>query len=347
MNERKILILSLGKRVQELYQNSKLLTMNKLSLPTLVFIISAVTISHQIGTTKSESIPRGYRLPNNTLPLHYDINLRTNIHRSDFVFDGRVQIHIKVLEDTDTITLQYRQLIIRNVNILDVNGTVIQQNVPFTMTHPLEFLDISSSTPLTIDDELIVDILYTGILRSDGAGFIRSSYVNSDTSDTIWLASVQFKNTDARHAVPCYDEVKYRSTIRLQIEHHESYDAVSNTPIEQQIISDDGFVTTIFATTPSMPTNLLTFTISNFGHTSVVTESNVTLSTYAQPEAVARGETEFSLAWGQRVFRYLNNIFIDYTLPKLDQIAIPNLEWSTEVRRIIFLLFSNEIPMII
>lgn len=270
--------------------------MNKLELLALMFIISVVKISHQIEKTADATISRGYRLPNNTLPLHYDINLRTNIHRGDFVFDGRVQIHIKVLEDSDIITLQYRQLIIHNVNILDVNGTVLQQNVPFTMIHPLEFLDISSSAPLTIDDELIVDILYTGILRSDGAGFIRFSYVNAGTNDTVWLASVQFKNTDARHAVPCYDEVKYRSTIRLQIEHHESYSAVSNTPSEQQTIGDDGFVTTIFATTPLMPTNLLTFTISNFGHTSIMTESNVTLSSYAQPEAVARGETEFSLA---------------------------------------------------
>ncbi|KAG4074718.1 hypothetical protein HA402_008444 [Bradysia odoriphaga] len=54
------------------------------------------------------------------------------------------------------------------------------------------------------------------------------------------------------------------------------------------------------------------------------------MSSYAQPSAVARGETEFSLTWGQQVFRHLNNLFGDYTLPKLDQIAIPDLEWSTE-----------------
>lgn len=314
-------------------------------LLTLVFLPSVIlffSLGSEASTT-TEIVQRGYRLPNNTVPLHYDIRLRTNIHRGDFMFDGRVQIHIKVLEDSDTITLQYRQLVIHNVNLMDVNGTIIQQNVRFTMTHPLELLDILPQTPLTTGDELIVDISYAGILRDDGAGFIRSSYINPNTNETIWLASVQFKNTDARHAVPCYDEVKYRSTIQLQIEHHGDYNVVSNTLSEQRITSDDGFVTTIFATTPSMPTNLLTFTISNFAHTSVVNEFNVTMSAYAQPEAVARGETEFSLIWGQRVFRYLNNIFVDYTLPKLDQIAIPNLEWSTEVRgECYFMLFSND-----
>ncbi len=300
---------------------------------TSVLVVSmAIIFLHQIQA--SEIDHRGYRLPNNTVPLHYDISLRTNIHSGDFMFDGRVQIHIKVLEDSDSITLQYRQLVIRNVNILDVNGTIVQQNVRFIMTHPLEFLDILPQTALAIDDELIVDVSYTGILRNDGAGFIRSSYVDSNSNETVWLASVQFKNTDARHAVPCYDEIKYRATIQLQIKHHESFNAVSNTPVisEQRNYDDDGFVTTVFTTTPPMPTNLLTFTISNFAYTTVVNEFNVTMSSYAQPDAVGRGETEFSLAWGQEVFRYLNNIFGDYTLPKLDQIAIPNLEWSTEVR---------------
>lgn len=315
--------------------------MNTGRLLTFVFVISMIiSSSHQLESG-NEPVSRGYRLPNNTLPLHYDISLRTNIHRGDFVFDGRVQIHVKVLEDTNTITLHYRQLVVHNVNILDVNGTILHQNVRFIMTHPLEFLDILSPTTLIIDDELIIDISYAGILRNDGAGFIRSSYVNSATNESFWLATVQFKNTDARHAVPCYDEVKYRSTIRLQIEHHGSYNAVSNTPTQQQIISDDGFVTTIFTTTPSMPTNLLTFTISNFAHTSVVNEFNVTMSSYAQPEAVVRGETEFSLAWGQRVFRYLNDIFGDYTLPKLDLIAVPDLEWSTEVNIFLFVIFES------
>lgn len=312
-----------------------LFTMNLVRLSIFLSIISmTIILSHQIETGNET---RGYRLPNNTLPLHYNISLRTNIHRGDFVFDGRVHIHVKVLEDSDTITLHYRQLAIRNVNILDVNGTIIQENVRFTMTHPLEFLDISPRIPLTINDEFIVDVSYRGILRDDGAGFIRSSYISPDTNETIWLASVQFKNTDARHAVPCYDEIKYRSTIRLQIDHHESYNAVSNTPVEEEIVVGNGFVTTIFATSPSMPTNLLTFTVSNFDFTTIVNEFNVTMSSYAQPSAVSRGETEFSLEWGQLVFRYLSNIFVTYTLPKLDQIAIPNLEWSTEVSKYFFL----------
>lgn len=309
-------------------------------LTTIFVVVNTVTIAlqHRIDIA-DDSIARGFRLPNNTIPLHYDLTLSTNIHRGDFVFDGRVRINIRVLEHSDTITLHYRQLVIRNVNLLHINGTVLQENVRFIMSYPLEFLDISPSAPLAIDDELIVDISYTGILRNDGAGFIRSSYVNTETNETFWLASVQFKNTDARHAFPCYDEVKYRSTFRLQIEHHESYHALSNT-FSERIESDGQFVTTIFERTPLMPTNLMTFTISNFDHDSVVNEYGVTMSSYARPEAVARNETGFSLIFGQEVFGRLNDWFGAYTLAKLDQIAIPDLDWSTEVRNTLISYFA-------
>lgn len=313
------------------------MTIEKLLTIVLVIVITTVAVSLQHQTEiVDDSISRGFRLPNNTLPLHYNLSLSTNIHRGDFVFDGSVRIHIRILENSDTITLHYRQLIIRNVNLIHINGTILQQNVPFTMTHHLEFLDILSSTLLTVDEELIVELSYTGILRSDGAGFIRSSYVNSQTNETFWLASVQFKNTDARHAFPCYDEVKYRSTFQLQIQHHESYHALSNKFVEQEIDSGDGFVTTIFERTPLMPTNLMTFTISNFDNTSVMNEYNVMMSSYARPEAVARGETNFSLIFGQEAFAKLNDWFGAYSLGKLDQIAIPDLDWSTEVRNCLF-----------
>lgn len=301
------------------------------SLTIILVFVTTVTVSLQHQTQITDNLERGFRLPNNTFPLHYDLSLSTNIHRGDFMFNGLARINIRVLENSDTITLHYRQLMIRNVNILHVNGTVLQQNVRFMMSHPLEFLDISPSNPLTIDEELIVEISYAGILRSDGAGFIRSSYVNSETNETFWLASVQFKNTDARHAFPCYDEIKYRSTFRLQIEHHESYHALSNKFGEQNVANDDGFVTTTFEITPLMPTNLMTFTISNFDHISVMNEFDVMMSTYARPEAVAGGATNFSLIFGQEAFRRLNDWFGAYSLTKLDQIAIPDLDWSTEV----------------
>lgn len=144
---------------------------------------------------------RDYRLPNNTFPVHYDITLITNIHVGDFEFAGRVDILIQAVENTNNITLHYRELTFLTVNLLNANGVSIQSPVPFTLQEDVEFLVIQPTAQLTAGTRYIVQILYVGILRNDDAGFYRSSYVDS-FGRTVWLATTQFESTDARHAFP-------------------------------------------------------------------------------------------------------------------------------------------------
>lgn len=299
-----------------------------IKLLILLCVVSAAVLVPIESETRNDSTPRSFRLPNDTIPLHYDLRISTEIHRGDFVFDGHVRVHIRAVESTDTITLHYRQLILRRVNLLNVDGSVIRENVPFRMLHDLEFLEIPAT--LTANQELIVEVMYTGILRDDATGFFRSSYVDPESTERIWLASTHFKTTDSRHAFPCYDEVGYRTTFQLQINHHRSYRAISNMPIEAQGATGDYF-TTIFQISPRMPTHLLTFTVSNFDFISS-TASAVPMQVFAQPPAIARGEADHSLAFGFTVSQLLEERFGRYSLPLLNQIAIPGLSWSTAVR---------------
>ena len=54
---------------------------------------------------------KSYRLPNDTLPLSYEVQLSTNIHLEDeknpekFNFKGLVNIKIRILETTKVITI--------------------------------------------------------------------------------------------------------------------------------------------------------------------------------------------------------------------------------------------------
>lgn len=280
--------------------------------------------------SRDDSNAINFRLPNDTIPLNYNLTIRTNIHQGDFVFDGQVRINIRVLEPTETITIHYRQLIIRNVNLLNTDGSVLQQDAHYRMTHNVEFLEIFSSTPLVAGQELIVEVLYNGILRTDFAGFFRTSYVDPDSNQRFWLASTHFKNIDARHAVPCYDELRFRTSFQLQIEHHRSYRALSNMPIRMEGATED-FVTTFFEPTPLIPTHLLTFTVSNFDFISNH-DVDLPMRVHAQPAAIARGQANHSLAFAPYVSGFLEQMFIPYSLPQLDQIAIPDLSWSTAVR---------------
>lgn len=142
-----------------------------------------------------------YRLPNNTLPLRYDIHLATDIHNGNFTFTGRVTITIGVLENSTEITLHYRQLEIINVSLLRSTGGTIQFSVPFTKNETLEFLILKPTQRLTSGEVYQVAIDYIGELRNDDAGFYRSSYID-EFGTRKWLATTQFESTDARHAFP-------------------------------------------------------------------------------------------------------------------------------------------------
>lgn len=142
-----------------------------------------------------------YRLPNTSWPLSYDIWLSTDIHRGEFVFDGRVTIQIEVLKDTEEITLHIRQLTIVNVRLLREQGGTLQTNVDFATRDDVEFLIIRPKQPLTLGTICGLVITYTGELRDDDAGFYRSSYRDAG-GNLVWLATTQFESTDARHAFP-------------------------------------------------------------------------------------------------------------------------------------------------
>lgn len=144
---------------------------------------------------------KDYRLPNNTIPLHYNIWLSTAVHEEILDFQGRVTIQIQALENTSNITLHYRELTILNVDLLNEAGRIVQLNVPITTREDVEFLIITPLLLLEQGQVYFVDITYVGTLRNDGKGFCRSTYVNSD-GKTVSIASTKFESTDARHGFP-------------------------------------------------------------------------------------------------------------------------------------------------
>lgn len=184
----------------------------------VVLLIVLSSAAAQLGPRKlyrdndEEIIPRtdpfdnkDYRLPNNTIPLHYDIWLSTDVHLGVTDFTGRVTIQIQALENTSNITLHYREITILNVDLMNEAGSLIQLNVPFTHQEDLEFLIITPDLPLNLGQILTVEITYIGTLRNDGKGFCRSTYENSE-GRTVSIASTKFESTDARHGFPWYDE---------------------------------------------------------------------------------------------------------------------------------------------
>ncbi len=291
---------------------------------------------------------RSFRLPNNTEPVSYHLRLSTDIHRGDFGFQGEVTIRIRALEATNSVTLHSRQTIIERIDLFSPNGTLFQGNVPFTYDSEVEFLVIPVNRGLTAGEELSIEITYQGILRSELMGFFRTSYYDPDTDQDIWLATTQFQPINARQAFPCYDEVRYRRPIRLQIRHDRNYNAISNMPVAEQA-GDGEYVITVFEETPPIPVFVLAFTVSNFDFVEA-SNPDVNFRVYARPSAIAAGQADDGLRLGEVMLRRLENLFgIPYTLPKSDQVAIPSfasdgaLNWGLITHREdVILQFSND-----
>lgn len=121
-----------------------------------------------------------YRLPNNTIPEHYEISLETKIHQQNFTFTGSVRIKLLALEATKNITIHARQLIIKEKQyFLTADDIPMPMDVQMSVDRTTEFLIFNVPNGLEKGKRYQLLIFYTGELRSDMAGFYRSSYVNS------------------------------------------------------------------------------------------------------------------------------------------------------------------------
>lgn len=142
-----------------------------------------------------------YRLPNDTIPLRYEIWLSTDIDRGYFAFQGRIAITIQALQSTSEITMHFRRLEILNVRLLRGTGGSIQSNVSFYTRPEVEFLIITPAQNLFEGMTYQVIITYNGELNIDKKGLYLASYIDSSNT-LIWMAATNFKSTDARQAFP-------------------------------------------------------------------------------------------------------------------------------------------------
>lgn len=126
-----------------------------------------------------------YRLPNHTKPLSYHLQLNPHLTSDNFTFDGKVLVHIEILNQTRTLTLHTKKLII------DENATFLKTNAGFDFHVPTTY-DRSNLTELLtlgFDKELptghyILHLKFSGTLNDRSYGFYRSSYIN-DAGNTV------------------------------------------------------------------------------------------------------------------------------------------------------------------
>ena len=170
-------------------------------------------------------------LPDNVRPVHYDLTLTPNFE--DFTFAGEVDITVRMEPGTTEILLNCSEIEIHSASLgwTDGAGEHTQEASAVSYNADAETATISigaASTEGVVGDHHL-RMKYTGELNDKLRGFYRSQYTNPE-GETAYLATTQFEATDARRALPCWDEPAVKATFQATLNVPEDMAAVSNTP---------------------------------------------------------------------------------------------------------------------
>lgn len=121
-----------------------------------------------------------YRLPNNSHPDNYDLLLDIkDFDKNILDFDGDLTLYIKVLHDTNILTLHSDKSLTIEEIILSVRGVEISSKISFDSER--DFLIIEASQTFTKGTIVRQKIKYKGrILINTRAGIYRGSYLDEN-----------------------------------------------------------------------------------------------------------------------------------------------------------------------
>ena len=281
------------------------------------------------------------QLPNSVLPEKYRLSLSPDLQ--NFTFEGRVDIDVQVQSSTSEITLNAAELTLREASLTQGDTRVSARS--------LSVDEDSETATITLDSEAApgsatLSISYQGILNDQLKGFYRSRYQDADGNEQ-YLATTQFEATDARRALPCWDEPALKSTFQVSMTVPSHLTAVSNTPVVSETNSGNGLKTISFAETPRMSTYLLAFIVGDLASVEAKAPNGTLMRVFATRGNERLGQ--FALDTAIRLLEYYNDYFgIPYPLEKLDHFAIPDFaagameNWGAITYREVALLFDPE-----
>lgn len=222
----------------------------------LVFVFCSFTLVRQSNGQTNE-----YRLPKTTVPENYDLRFEFQDFNGvdNLTFSGVANITIIVIEATDVVTLNLRDLNVTGVTITDVtdNRSHLIKIQGWMYLTNYEKFEIRLARYVPISRRLQVSITYIGNIRTDMTGLYLSSYQERDTIKWVlycyyyydnlcgvylrditvltkrdrWFVMTQFEPTYARRAFPCYDEPAYKAEFKISVVKQRHQIALSNMPI--------------------------------------------------------------------------------------------------------------------
>ncbi|NWX00910.1 AMPE aminopeptidase, partial [Caloenas nicobarica] len=265
---------------------------------------------------------RDFRLPTYVKPVHYDLEVKPEMERD--IYTGTVSISIVLEKSTSYLWLHLRETKITEMPTLQKSsGQQIALNDCFEYT-PQEYIVMKAEAELSVTDEsdpYILTLKFQGWLNGSLVGFYRTTYTENGLTKSI--AATDHEPTDARKSFPCFDEPNKKATYNISIIHEDTYQALSNMPVQQTVQLGNGWNRTTFEKSVPMSTYLVCFAVHQFQWVERRSASGIPLRVYAQPLQLHTAEYAANVT--KIIFDFFEEYFnLSYSLPKLDKIAIPD-----------------------
>ncbi|KAJ1819730.1 hypothetical protein LPJ60_003598 [Coemansia sp. RSA 2675] len=282
------------------------------------------------------ALANGDLLPTNVTPSHYDLHLEPDLAIG--IVHGSVAVDALVNEETEQIVLHAKSIVIAQVLVYHsqvLMATVAGKAVIYE--DELEMATIPLPCVLRAHDLIQIVITYTGVLSESMYGLYRCKY-RDRMGDPSTMLVTQFQAKCARLAFPCWDEPAFKAEFTLALTVPSSHTALSNMPVVRETEDCEGAKTVYFERSPRMSTYLLAIISGELDYIEATTLTGNIIADSDPPQrapvpcrvytaAADIDKVQFSLDTAVKVLELLVDMFgCAYPLPKLDLVAVPELE---------------------
>ena len=259
---------------------------------------------------------KSVRLPSHVIPEHYKITLKPDLN--EFTFTGEETIHLSLEKSVKQITLHSAELEIESAEFIHANKEVWAGKISYDKRRETAAFVFPKSLQAGKGQ---LRLIFKGILNDKMRGFYRSKYEHEGREK--YMATTQFEATDARRAFPCIDEPHQKSVFEVSLIIPKEHKAISNTVESVVSEHESGYQIIEFAPTPKMSTYLLAFIVGDFENIEGKAKNGCLIrvfTTHGKKE-----QARFALDVAIKCLDFYEDYFgIDYPLPVLDMIAIPD-----------------------
>ena len=199
-----------------------------------------------------------HRLPSNVVPERYEISLTPDLRA--FTFAGEENVAVRVIAATAEVVL--------NALELEIDKVSAERGGVTSLARPHSSLNecASCASPLSAHWNRANGLCASRFAASSTTSCTASIAATTKTpkGKTHLVASTQFEATDARRAIPCWDEPALKARFKVRLVIDEGLTAFSNAGIETERSLGGGKKEVVFKETIKMSTYLLAFIVGEF-----------------------------------------------------------------------------------